>query len=256
MPGRAEAPGFRSRFIGFSAFRPLECRNPRTLPGFLGPPKIPCVGFSLDTASSDHSARCLPVRVPLPVTAEPPFCAGLRVRRLRSRTAGQMRPHIPRRRHGLHRPTGAASSYSVSGVLCPRRCPLLHQGSPTGPSLHRGYVVRSVIGTTARSARLVPANRFRFWLIRSALPFTDVPGGARALPSFASCAFLSCRCPYGGGTLRLHWPVSLSEVTAFAHAGRARLPLAPRHSLLPGVLITSRQPSLNAAARELARLPW
>ena len=99
------------------------------------PPKIPCVGFSLDTASSDHSARCLPVRVPLPVTAEPPFCAGLRVRRLRSRTAGQMRPHIPRRRHGLHRPTGAASSYSVSGVLCPRRCPLLHQGSPTGPSL-------------------------------------------------------------------------------------------------------------------------
>ena len=97
---------------------------------------------------------------------------------------------------------------------------------------------------------------FAFSLIRSALPFADAPGEARALPGFASCAFLSCRCPYGGGTLRLHWPVSLSEVTAFAHAGRARLPLVPRHSLLPGVLITSRQHSLDAAAREFARLPW
>ena len=36
-PSRAEAPGFRLRFIRCSAFRPLECRNPRALPGFLGP---------------------------------------------------------------------------------------------------------------------------------------------------------------------------------------------------------------------------
>ncbi len=104
----------------------------------------------------------MPARAPsLLVTAESPLCVGLRVRRWRSRSAGQMRPHIPRRRRGLHRTTGATLSYSVVGALCPRRCPLSYLGSPTGPFLGRGCVVRSFFGTTARSARLAPTDRLR-----------------------------------------------------------------------------------------------
>ena len=44
-----------------------------------------------------------------------------------------------------------------------------------------------------------PRTDFALALIRSAPPFADAPGRARALPSFASCALSPCRCPNAGG---------------------------------------------------------
>ena|GEM_PF-3653317 len=195
------------------------------------PPKIPCVWFSHNTASSDLSARCLPVLTPSPsaIRRSPALCRAAGSALPPSWSAGQMRPHVPRRHLGLHRVTGAVSSYPATEVLCPRRRSPPHLGSPTGPSLCCGCSVRGVLGTTARSARLAPTDRLRLgaYTVRLA-----VRGRSRRGPSpsqLCVARLVSVPLPVRRRGPRVRLPVSSPRMPAFAELCPARPPvLFPR----------------------------
>ena len=190
------------------------------------PLKFRASGFP--TTRLQVTLRLMPARAPsLLVTAESPLCVGLRVRRWRSRSAGQMRPHIPRHRRGLHRTTGAASSYSVAGALCPRRCPLPHHGSPTGPFLGCGCIVRSFLGTTARSARLAPTDRLRVlaYTVRPAVRGRSQRGTSPS--QLCVVRLVAVPLPIHRRGPRVRLPVSSPVIPAFAVTCPARPPLHP-----------------------------
>lgn len=110
-------------------------------------------------------------------------------------------------------------------ALCPRRCPPPHLGSPTGPSLWRGYSVRGVLGTTARSARLAPTDRLRLvaYTVRLAVRGRS---RRRASPSqFCVVRLVAVPLPVRRRGLRVRLPVSSPVIPAFAILSPARPPV-------------------------------
>ena len=163
-------------------------------------PKIPYGGFS-------------PVRlqVTAPLAACPCALALYGDRRSPAlcRAAGSAPPH-------LHRRVKCVRTSPVAVTVCRELRVRLRQTRFPGLCVPAGALHLTVDHPRALSSAAVvvsaassvlrpdppdscPRTDFAFSLIRSALPFADAPGGARALPSFASCALSPCRCPYAAG---------------------------------------------------------